>query len=120
VAQQLTKEYIQSLLMRQDEVGMHAVGRALVVLLSNQTADEASAHYTKYHNRTGFTPNDARHGTTCAEFYTRNGYLTEDHMAYWNLPAYTARGKVRILKYWAQLLEEAIHKQNARQAALAA
>jgi hypothetical protein len=117
---QLTKENIQALLLRKDDVGMHACGRALCVLLRNQTLDEKRDADTKHRNDRGFTPSDARRGTSMAQFYMRNGWLTPAQMSYWQDPAWTEARRIRITKYWGQLLEAAEEKQKERQLQLAA
>lgn len=88
-----------------------AVARALVVLNERQTADEQIQQDTKYQNGRGFTPADARMGTSMAQFYSRNGYLTEKQLAYWRKP--NAKGVPRICKYANQLLEIAKEKAAA-------
>jgi len=117
---QLTKEKIQAVLLREDEIGMHAVGRALLVLLRNQTRDEKRDQDTKYRNDTGFTPSDAQRGTSMAYYYMRNGRLTEKQLAYWQKPAWTEAKRIRIAKYWRQLLLAAQEKQQQQELKLAA
>lgn len=108
----VTKEYIQSLLMREDTVGMHAVGRALLAVNKRQTYDERRDEQTKLHNLKGFTPGDAKRGTSMANFYSRRLYLTEKQVAFWRKP--NVRGIPRISKYWRQLMEEAeLKAQNS-------
>ena len=114
---QLTKEYIQALLLRKDAVGAKAVGRALVVLLNNQTSDEKSTEATRHRNKTGFTPSDARRGQGMAQFYLKTGFLTPKQLDYWTQPARTEAGRIRITKYWKQLLEAAEAKQQQKMAA---
>ena len=106
----LTKEYIQSVLMREDEVGMHAVGRALVLLNERQTPSERHAKEVLRHNARGFTPVDAEWGTDMAEFYKRTGRLTPKQLAVWRRP--NAQGIPRICKYWRQLQEDAMEKHG--------
>lgn len=115
---QITKDSIQALLVRKDNVGMHAVGRALVVLYNNQTHSEQRDQATKLHNNTGFTPSDARRGTSMAEWYMRTGFLTPKQLGYWQDPARTPCKRIRITKYWSQLLEAAEAKQRVAQASL--
>lgn len=98
------KESIQALLMRDDAVGMKAVGRALVVLMNRQTSYEQSKKTTRNHNERGFTPADARMGTEQARYFLSRGHLTERQLYYWRKP--DRRGTPRIAKYWRQLLEE--------------
>lgn len=84
-----------------------AICRALVVLYNRQTADEKVEGDAKYRNNRGFRPAHARMGSSMAEFFLKNGYLSEKQIAYWRV-----RGKqgMRISIYWRQLLEEARKK----------
>lgn len=93
-----------------------AIGRALVVLNERQTYTEQNAESTINRNYEGFTPADARMGTSMAKFFTRNGYLTERQIAYWLKP--NVRGVPRICKYAGQLCEIAKEKaaRKAKQA----
>ena len=84
-----------------------AVGRALLFLYSQQTADEQAVKDSKWLNRRGFRPQDAKAGSTAAEFFEKNGYLTEDMLAYWR--GRTKEG-MRIAIYWKQLLREAYRR----------
>lgn len=107
-----TVDSIKALLMREDTLGMHAVGRALVALLARQTADEQRARETKYHNRMGFAGGDAFVGQSMAEFYAKNHFLTAKQLAYWRKSG--KRGP-RICKYAGQLLIVAKEKIAAAQ-----
>lgn len=102
-----TKAEIIELLKTNDR----AVARALVVLNERQTATERSAESTINDNGVGFTPADARMGTSMAQFYTRFGRLSEKQLAYWRKP--NVRGVPRICKYAGQLLEIAEQKARA-------
>lgn len=104
-ANKFTKEYIQAVLLRDDAVGMHAVGRALVLLNRRQTFAEQRSKEVLRHNGVGFTPTDAELGTDMANFYTRNNYLTPKQLQYWRKP--NVQGIPRIAKYWKQLLDDA-------------
>ncbi len=99
----LTGTDIVNLLKSNDK----AVARALVVLKNRQTTDEQIQKDSKYRNGRGFRPAHARVGTSMAEFYERNGFLTEKQIAYWR-----KEGKqgMRISIYWKQLLQEAREK----------
>ena len=101
-----TKAEIIQLLRTNDK----AVARALVVLNERQTADEQRQEDTKYLNGEGFRPCNARMGTSMANFYLRNGYLTPKQIAYWRKPIKT--GQMRIEVYAGQLLQIAIAKAN--------
>jgi hypothetical protein len=87
-----SKEYIVNLLKVNDV----AVGRALVALNQFQTATERNAETTINDNGVGFTPADARMGTSMSNFYTRTGYLSPKQLAYWRKP--NRRGTPRICK----------------------
>lgn len=100
----VTKAEIIELLKTNDK----AVARALVALNERQTATEQSAESTINDNGVGFTPADARMGTSMAQFYTRYGRLSEKQLAYWRKP--NRRGVPRICKYAGQLLEIALEK----------
>ena len=86
-----------------------AVARAVFVLNQRQTLSEQNSAHTINRNGVGFTPADARMGTSMAKFYDRNGYLSPKQIAYWRKP--NAKGIPRICKYAGQLLEVA--KQRA-------
>lgn len=85
-----------------------AVARALVALTERQTADEQVTGNTRYRNGQGFRPCHARMGTSMAEFYGRNGYLSSQQLAYWRQPQ--RDGKTRIEIYANQLLDIAREK----------
>jgi len=102
-----TKAEIIELLKTNDR----AVARALVVLNERQTATERSAETTINDNGVGFTPADARMGTSMAQFYTKFGRLSPKQIAYWRKP--NVRGVPRICKYAGQLLEIAEQKARA-------
>lgn len=94
-----TKEQIQTLLRTNNK----AIIRALFVLNERQTEDEKGSETTIKKNGQGFTPADARMGTSMVNFYKKNGYLSEKQIAYWLKP--NAKGTERIVKYTNQLLE---------------
>ena len=80
-----------------------AVGRALIVILANQTADEVQSMDTKHHNGKGFNAPHARMGTSMGlQAKARKGYLSEKQVAYWR--ARDRKGNMRIGIYWKQLL----------------
>ena len=103
----ITREYITHLLRTNDK----AVARALVALNKRQTSDEQRSQATRYHNCQGFMPMHARMGTSMAQFYERNGYLSPKQVAYWR--RVTPSGKARIEKYVGQLLVIAQEKAAA-------
>jgi len=105
----MNKQDIIALLQSNDK----AIARAIVVLNERQTASEQSCESTINHNGVGFTPADARMGTSMATFYTKRNYLTEKQLAYWKKP--NAKGTWRICKYAGQLLDIAKQKAAAMQ-----
>lgn len=93
-----TKDQIVEMLATRDV----AIGRALVALYKRQTADEQSAHSTKNNNGRGFRPCDAFVGSSMAEFYQKNGFITSKQAAYWRKPM--KNGQMKIAIYANQLL----------------
>jgi hypothetical protein len=108
-----SKEHIQEVLLRPDDVGMHAVGRALVLLNKRQTYSERMAKEVNRNNGKGFTPTDAGMGTDMANFYAARGFLTERQLGWWRKP--NAQNIPRICKYWKQLQEDALAKHGLNQ-----
>lgn len=106
-------------LVRDDEVGMHAVGRALVHLFNRQTAYEQRVETTLVRNDIGFTAGDGKRGVSMAKYYMRHGKLTPRQVAYWQGDAYGKLRQPRITKYRKQLCEEAVKKQAAKQGEMA-
>lgn len=81
------------------------VGRALVVLMKNQTEDERRANTTNRDNGIGFTGADARSGCLTAKSFLKNGTLLD-----WQLERWLRKGTngfSRLTKYHAQLNEAA-------------
>lgn len=103
------KAKIEAVLVRKDKVGMVAVGRALVHLRNRQTADEVASGTTRVHNGMGFMPQHAEIGTSMANFFEKNGYLSPKQVAYWQGTSEKIK-KPRITRYWKQLMEEAERK----------
>lgn len=104
---ELTKENIVNLLATNDK----AIGRALIVLNNNQTADEQIAETVRYQNGKGFRPCHARMGTSMAKFFQERGYLSPKQVAYWRKE--DAKGNMKIAIYWRQLIEAAEQKREA-------
>ncbi len=100
----LNKQQILDLLQKNDK----SIGRALIVLSERQTMDEQSSEQTRYNNGVGFTPADARMGTSMASFFKFKGYLSPKQLSYWKRP--NKKGVPRICKYAGQLLEIAQEK----------
>lgn len=94
----INREYIVNLLRTNDK----AIARALVALNKNQTSDEQSIGSTIVQNGKGFRPCHARMGTSMAEFYEKNHFLTTKQIAYWR--AENSKGVLRIEIYANQLL----------------
>jgi len=95
----------ESLISRDDAVGMHAVGRALVHLFRRQTADEQQHNSTKHTNHRGFTGADAHVGSITAKYYIKHGTLQDWQLKQWRKP--NRRGVARLAKYYRQVAEEA-------------
>lgn len=68
--------------------------RGVMAIYDKQTADEARAEATKYHNGVGFNAGDGRWGASFAGFARRNGYLTTKQINYI---------RPKMLKYAGQL-----------------
>lgn len=97
-----------------------AVARALVILFRNQTAHEQASNTTNVLNAKGFTASDAHWGSIHAKTVLRDGKLRDYQLVYWRKPG--RNGKMRIARYWRQLLIAADEKQQrilAKQAAAA-
>lgn len=107
----MRRSEFNALLLRDDNVGMHAIGRALVHLFNRQTDDEKDVNSTKYHNNRGFTGADAFRGTVTAKYYLKHHKLLDWQIDYWR--ARNKRGTMRLGKYYAQILEEANKKKEA-------
>ena len=99
-----TKQQILDLLNTSNK----AIARALVVLNERQVRDEQTSEQTRYQNGIGFTPADAKMGTSMANFYTKFNRLSEKQIAYWRKP--NVKGVPRINKYAGQLVEIAMEK----------
>lgn len=100
------------LITRKDEVGMHAIGRALVHLFNRQTEDEQQSNDTKHDNQRGFTSGDARRGSITAKYYLKHRKLELWQQEYWL--KLDRKGRTRLGKYYRQIAEEARKKSVAR------
>lgn len=96
-----TVDSIKYLLATNDK----AIGRALVALNNRQTVDEQQTESTKYHNNRGFKSSDAKIGTSCANYFSKHGYLTPKQLIFWRKLTKSGRSKIEI--YARQLLEQA-------------
>ncbi len=77
------------------------IGRALVVLLNNQTQHEQASNVTEQNNGVGFTGADARSGSLTAKSFMKNKTLQD-----WQIDMWMKVGKSgypRIAKYHSQL-----------------
>ena len=110
------RQQIEAVLSRKDKLGMHAVGRALVHLKNRQTEDEQRCEETRVHNKMGFQPIHAKIGTSMANFYEKNGYLSPKQVAFWQSEQNKLKKPV-ICRYWKQLVEEAEKKMAAKEEA---
>lgn len=108
----VTKAMLTELITRNDEVAVHAIGRALVHLLNRQTNEEQQTNSTKNYNQRGFTPADARQGSIQAKYYLKHRTLLDWQVRYWLKP--NAKGTLRLAKYWRQLNEEAQKRRMVR------
>jgi hypothetical protein len=106
----MTRIEFDQLIARNDTVGMHAIGRALVHLLNRQTNDEQQCATTKLHNNIGFTVADARRGTLAAKHYIKRGYLADWQVEFWGRRL-NKNGRTRIGKYYTQISAEVKKKQ---------
>jgi hypothetical protein len=77
------------------------IGRALVVLLRNQTSDEQAMNTTNEDNGVGFTGADARGGSITAKFWIKNQRLEDWMVDNWTRP--NTNGVPRLAKYHRQL-----------------
>jgi hypothetical protein len=111
----MNREDFIRLITREDEVGMHAIGRALVHLFNRQTDDEKVASDTKHHNARGFTPADAKRGSITAKYYLKYRKLEQWQREQW-LKSDRA-GRLRLGKYYRQIAEEAARRANKTQSA---
>lgn len=107
----LDKSTLSTLLATNDK----AVGRALLVLLANQTSDEQSQATVRYLNGKGFRPCHAYMGTSMAKFFASRGYLSPKQIAYWRKPM--KNGDMKIAIYWKQLADAAAAKAQLKVAA---
>lgn len=96
---------------RQDQRGMHAIGRALVAIDSRRGLRHTSLGSQM---PCGFIDFEDLRGSSMAQFYTEHGFLTPKQVKWWLIPNY--QGQPRICKYWWQLKQVADDKAFARTA----
>lgn len=98
VSKEQLKRFLKKKLSEDDRWAL----RALSVVYSNQTSDEAVSGDTHYYNDVGFTKFDCAFLTSLAEQYRENGKLSRKQLQYL---------KKVIPKYWNQVLN-ASEEQN--------
>lgn len=108
----MLRSEFNELINRNDEVGMHAIGRALVHLFRRQTEDEQQSNDTRHHNNRGFTAGDGRKGAITAKYYIKHRKLMDWQIQQWL--EHDGRGLQRIGKYYGQIAEEAAKKAAQR------
>jgi len=98
----VTRESITEMLNNPNPKYVEAViGRALVALLKNQTADEQASAETKEDNGVGFTGADAFGGTLTAKYYIKHKRLLNWQVEKWLKLG--GNGYPRLAKYHKQL-----------------
>lgn len=88
----------------------YVLGRALVAIFNNQTAQEQSNNLTRVQNGVGFTQADARIGSLGAKYFLKHDKLEDWHVRLWMKP--NKHGQPKIVKYANQLNEIAKRKQH--------
>lgn len=106
----VTRDSLQELVTRNDQVAMHAIGRALVHLFNRQTQAEQRENTTNIYNSVGFTGADGRVGCITAKYYIKHRRLEDWQMARWLKT--NSKGYARITKYWRQIDEEALRRAS--------
>lgn len=103
----VSKDSLQMMISNSDDFKvMHIIGRALKVILLNQTKDEQLNNTTTSLNGIGFAGYDAKGGCIAAKYYIKHNALES-----WMVSAWTKKSKngySRITKYHAQLNRVAI------------
>jgi len=98
----VTRESLTKLIETANHAKKQAiVGRALVVILNNQTAEEQVANETKQDNGIGFTSADARAGSITAKYWLKHQCLEDWMIDNWTRK--NTRGVLRLAKYHKQL-----------------
>lgn len=109
----VTKDWLVAKLA---EDPVRLIGRALVAIFNQQTAEEQSAKVTKFHNGVGFTKADARTGALGAKYFLKHRTLEPWMLTLWLKP--NAKGQPRIVKYASQLDRIARSKQTSNAIAI--
>lgn len=98
-AKLVTKEFLKTKLAENPTL---VIGRALVAIFNNQTAEERAHNTTKFHNGVGFTGTDGRIGAITAKYYLKHKRLEDWQIKNWLKPT-GKNQEPRILKYAEQL-----------------
>jgi len=102
----ITKQSIENMILTADPAKRaHIIGRACVALFKRQTEVEKQENSANTHNNRGFCKADAREGCLTDKSYIKNKNLQDWQVEQWLTP--NVKGVLRIVKYWAQLAEEA-------------
>ena len=103
----VTRESLQNMLDNKDpNYVAKVIGRALIVILNNQTRDEQASNATTQHNGVGFTGADAHSGSITAKYFIKHKTLLDWQIARWTKPAKS--GYARLAKYHKQLNDAAV------------
>lgn len=103
----VTRESLQNMLENENQNYVaNVIGRALVVILNNQTRDEQAMNATTQHNGIGFTGADARTGSITAKYFLKHKTLQDWQIAKWTKLG--KKGYARLAKYHTQLNAAAI------------
>jgi hypothetical protein len=109
----ITKQTLETMILEaNEEKKAQIVGRACLALFRRQTEAEKADNDAKMMNNRGFTKGDAREGCLTAKSFIKNGTLQDWQVEQWL--SKNVKGVMRIVKYWAQLDEEAQAKMAAR------
>ena len=105
----VTRDSLIELLNSSEPAKVQAViGRALVILLKNQTVAEQDMNVTNENNGVGFTGSDARAGSITAKFWIKNQRLEGWMVDNWT--RHNTRHVPRLAKYHRQLNTAAVAK----------
>lgn len=106
----VTRESLIKMVSSSDqEYVVKVLGRALVALYDNQTAEEKNCAMTQEDNSIGFTGADAHSGSITARYFLKHRTLLDWQVEQWVKP--NTKGIPRIAKYWKQL--DAVAQQKA-------
>ncbi len=105
----VTRASLTALISREDNVGIQAIGRALVILYDRQVKAEKAEKKTKFTNMMGFTKSDALRGSLTALYFLKHSTLQPWQAEQWRKP--NKNGVLKLAKYWRQL-DEAAHAKK--------